>query len=87
MDGGKGWTSQGVCIVFTWYHSDCGPSLLHSRYCCPAPCVLLLTLLLLLLLSLHSCSLQYDNCYASDVDLQQRYSDMRDALNKTGRPI
>lgn len=30
---------------------------------------------------------QYDNCYAQDYDIRERYSDMRDALNKTGRPI
>jgi alpha-galactosidase len=34
--------------------------------------------------------LKYDNCYTSGPEvppLQQRYSTMRDALNKTGRPI
>jgi hypothetical protein len=30
---------------------------------------------------------QYDNCYAEDADIKQRYTDMRDALNKTGRSI
>lgn len=46
-------------------------------------------LLLPLLLSCLNCCtrVQYDNCYAEDVDIQQRYTDMRDALNKTGRSI
>jgi hypothetical protein len=43
--------------------------------------MLVLPLLLLL------CVLQYDNCYADDWDIRERYTDMRDALNKTGRPI
>ena len=31
--------------------------------------------------------LKYDNCYRSNASAQVRYSKMRDALNKTGRPI
>lgn len=31
--------------------------------------------------------LKYDNCYNEGVDAIKRYSDMRDALNKTNRPI
>ena len=31
--------------------------------------------------------LKYDSCYAGNVPAQQRYTAMRDALNKTGRPI
>eukprot|EP00271_Cylindrocystis_brebissonii_P005059 TRINITY_DN169_c0_g1_i9.p1 TRINITY_DN169_c0_g1~~TRINITY_DN169_c0_g1_i9.p1 ORF type:complete len:343 (-),score=49.62 TRINITY_DN169_c0_g1_i9:2171-3199(-) len=31
--------------------------------------------------------LKYDNCYADDTSPQSRYTTMRDALNKTGRPI
>lgn len=33
------------------------------------------------------CDQQYDNCYSEEVDIKERYMDMRDALNKTGRPI
>lgn len=32
-------------------------------------------------------AVQYDNCYAPDFDIKERYQLMRDALNKTGRPI
>jgi len=31
--------------------------------------------------------LKYDNCYAFSDNVQERYITMRDALNKTGRPI
>ncbi|WIA22757.1 hypothetical protein OEZ86_009714 [Tetradesmus obliquus] len=31
--------------------------------------------------------LKYDNCFSAAADVQQRYKDMRDALNSTGRPI
>lgn len=44
-------------------------------------------LLLLLVPCLCRTCEQYDNCYAEDIDIKQRYTDMRDALNKTGRSI
>ena len=31
--------------------------------------------------------LKYDNCYNQNIDPKKRYPPMRDALNKTGRPI
>lgn len=31
--------------------------------------------------------LKYDNCFALSFDIQERYVAMRDALNKTGRPV
>jgi hypothetical protein len=50
--------------------------------------LLLLPLLLLLLQQqLLLLLLQYDNCYADDWDIGERYTAMRDALNKTRRPI
>jgi len=31
--------------------------------------------------------LKYDNCYNNKISSKTRYPPMRDALNKTGRPI
>lgn len=31
--------------------------------------------------------LKYDNCFSAAIDVKQRYQAMRNALNKTGRPI
>ena len=33
------------------------------------------------------CYLKYDSCYDRNEPAKERYSKMRDALNKTGRPI